>query len=142
MQRLQHDQEIADKELSSLQEKLDEYDAEMKQLKVKLYAKFGDNISTSSPHLLVYRKQTDTDKPNSLKPQTWKEIKPPQSPATLYLYPLAISPSSQLAVRRKNGLTCSECEKGTNRLNDDPETNLEMKARKNQAGPTKVKHRF
>ncbi|CBQ69080.1 probable GIM3-Gim complex component [Sporisorium reilianum SRZ2] len=45
MERLEAEQSEADERLAALQEKLDSYDAQMKQLKVKLYAKFGDNIN-------------------------------------------------------------------------------------------------
>ncbi|CDR88907.1 probable GIM3-Gim complex component [Sporisorium scitamineum] len=45
MSRLEAEQKEADVKLSALQEKLDSYDAQMKQLKIKLYAKFGDNIN-------------------------------------------------------------------------------------------------
>ncbi|TKY88975.1 hypothetical protein EX895_002216 [Sporisorium graminicola] len=45
LERLEAEQHEADEKLSTLQDKLDSYDAQMKQLKVKLYAKFGDNIN-------------------------------------------------------------------------------------------------
>ncbi|SNX86983.1 probable GIM3 - Gim complex component [Melanopsichium pennsylvanicum] len=45
MERLEKEQQDADQEIRALQDKLDGYDQEMKGLKVKLYAKFGDNIN-------------------------------------------------------------------------------------------------
>ncbi|EPQ27802.1 uncharacterized protein PFL1_04547 [Pseudozyma flocculosa PF-1] len=45
MERLERDQAEADEQIDALKAKLDEYDEGMKQLKVKLYAKFGENIN-------------------------------------------------------------------------------------------------
>ncbi|KAN0063456.1 hypothetical protein ACQY0O_003903 [Thecaphora frezii] len=45
MERLERDQKRADDEIHALETMLDDYDAQMKRLKVKLYAKFGDNIN-------------------------------------------------------------------------------------------------
>jgi prefoldin subunit 4 len=47
--RLQRDQAATDTSIQDLSAQLDQYEDQMKQLKVKLYAKFGDNISTSLP---------------------------------------------------------------------------------------------
>lgn len=43
--RLLHDQSVLDKELSGLEEKKDECEKGMKELKVLLYAKFGKAIN-------------------------------------------------------------------------------------------------
>ncbi|KAJ9475041.1 Prefoldin subunit 4 [Pseudozyma hubeiensis] len=48
MERLESDKEHANGEIEKLQSEADRYEEEMKGLKVKLYAKFGDNIKTSS----------------------------------------------------------------------------------------------
>lgn len=45
MERLEKEQQQADEEIEGLQGRLDGFEDEMKSLKVKLYAKFGDNIS-------------------------------------------------------------------------------------------------
>lgn len=45
MERLEKEQAEKDGEIERLGEKLGSYEEEMKGLKVKLYAKFGDNIS-------------------------------------------------------------------------------------------------
>lgn len=51
MERLESDKEHADEEIEKLQSEADRYEEEMKGLKVKLYAKFGDNISKWSEHI-------------------------------------------------------------------------------------------
>ncbi|KIS67552.1 putative gim complex component [Mycosarcoma maydis] len=45
MDRLESEKSQADTEISKMQEQIDSYEQEMKALKVKLYAKFGDNIN-------------------------------------------------------------------------------------------------
>ncbi|EST08884.1 Prefoldin beta-like protein [Kalmanozyma brasiliensis GHG001] len=45
MERLEKEQQQADEEIEGLQGRLDGFEDEMKSLKVKLYAKFGDNIN-------------------------------------------------------------------------------------------------
>lgn len=50
MERLEKDKEQVSTEVMQLEAKLEEYDEEMKGLKVKLYAKFGDNISKYPPN--------------------------------------------------------------------------------------------
>ncbi|SAM83602.1 probable GIM3-Gim complex component [Ustilago bromivora] len=45
MERLDKDKEAVGEEVKELEGKLEQYEEEMKGLKVKLYAKFGDNIN-------------------------------------------------------------------------------------------------
>lgn len=49
LERLEKEQSEADQHIQTLQDQLETYDDQMKQLKVKLYAKFGDNISKQPP---------------------------------------------------------------------------------------------
>lgn len=46
MQRLESDQRELDQQLDTLSVQIQSHDEQMKSLKVQLYAKFGDNIST------------------------------------------------------------------------------------------------
>lgn len=51
MERLEADKEKVGEQVKGLEAKLEEFQGEMKELKVKLYAKFGDNISEYPPRM-------------------------------------------------------------------------------------------
>ncbi len=89
LERLEADQKLADSQIDQLAQSLDSYDAQMKQLKVKLYAKFGDNISKHHHPCNVQRSPTTNPSPLLLAPfrlgARLMHVHLPQ--LTLYLYP-------------------------------------------------------